>query len=151
MPNRSLTEERIKARELYVFHGWPLTEIASEIGVHIDTIRLWSKKDDWASEREEIITTPVEIGERLKKLIVRLMDEIDEKLDADEGVSDLTLQRLDRYTKSLTRLDRNYDDKGAIILAMRKLIRYLSSTKNKEGIKLLNSILPDFYRSLREE
>lgn len=149
--NRSLTEERIKARELAVFHGLPLTDIASETGVHIETIRSWAKKDDWTSEREEIITTPVEIGERLKKLIVRLMDEIDEKLDSGEGISDLTLQRLDRYTKSLTRLDRNYDDKGAIILAMRKLIRFLSSTKNKEGIKLLNSILPDFYRSLREE
>ncbi|MBS1902443.1 MAG: hypothetical protein JSS75_01910 [Bacteroidetes bacterium] len=151
MSNRSLRDERILARELYVHDGFTPLQIASRLGVHPDTVRSWCKQNHWEADREETIVTGIEIAVRIKKLIVRLLDGIDENLDHGDGVSELTLKRLDHYTKSLLRLDGSYDEKGSMMLAMRKFVRFLSKTGNVEAIRVLNTALPPFYRSLSEQ
>lgn len=151
MPNRVLLDERIRARDLFIYDGFSLIEIASKLNVHIDTVRTWSKKENWPSQREEVLATPQEIGRRLKRQVIRLLDEIDDKHKNNEGVSQHTLRRLDQYTKSLLKLDGNYDEKGAILLAMKKFLSFLTKEGNTEAIKVLDQTLPAFYQSLRNE
>jgi transposase len=151
MPKRVLTDERIRARELFVYYGYTVKEIAFELSVHEDSVYAWLKKDGWETERKEILTTPVEIAIRLKKILLHLMEEIDQKQVNKEPIRDSVIFRLEKYTKTLVNLDKNYDEKGAILLAMRRFTAFLMERKEKEALKVLNAVFPDFFRSLRDE
>lgn len=152
MANNNVTDQLIRARELYVQHGiTSYALIAKETGLSDKTVSKYARAEQWEKLREKVLTTPVAIAQRLQAIVVKLMDEVDAKQESGQIPNDLTLKRLDRIIKMLTDLDKNYDDKGMMIYSMKRFISYLNRNNKGALIKGLNEILPDFYRSLSEE
>ncbi len=151
MGKRILIDERLLAHDMFVNDGLTATQIAKNLQVSEETVRNWIKKGEWIADREAVLVTPVAIGIRMKKIILQLMDEIDKKLDAGLPVSDKLILKLDRTTASLTRLDGRYDDKGLIVLAMKRLTNYAIAQNDMEALNVLNRILPGFYRTIQQE
>lgn len=149
---RNITDEVIHARDLYVHNGvTAFIDLAAETGLDVRTLKRYAVKENWEAMREDAITTPISIASRLMKIIVRLMDEVDQKIKEGEGISDFTLARLDKISKMAKQLDGRYDEKGLIILANKKLISYANKTNRKALLKELNAVMPDFYRSINAE
>jgi hypothetical protein len=151
MSNRSLPEQRERAKTLYTIHRWKPLDIAMQLGIHDDTVRRWAKEDAWDKLRDEVSLSPVQIGIRYKKLILRLIDDMDAKLDSGEFVSDALLNRLEKLSRNLVRIDGQYDENSLIVITMDKFIKFLEDRKEKASIKVLAEVLPQFYRSLSDE
>jgi hypothetical protein len=149
---RDLTDEIIYARELYIMQGvTTLTELAKRTGVRRQTLSRYAKMERWAEQRAEQITTSVGIAHRLKSVAALLMDEVEKNLKEGKLVNDLTLKRIEKIASMTAKFDQRYDEKGAIILANKKLIAFAQKTKRMDLLKLLNEAAPEFYRSLDDE
>lgn len=46
-------ETRERAEEMYVLDGWTYQQIADELKVNKDTVRVWSAKGQWIERRQE--------------------------------------------------------------------------------------------------
>ena len=151
MAGRILTDERIRARDLYVQHGMKLQHIAAETDVHIDTLRRWKREFEWDQQRAEVLITPASIGERMKKLTVSLLEEMEDKVAQKLPVSDILVNRLTKYASVLATVDARHDQRGNALMAFDLYMAYLQETKDSEGIKALNERLPNFYRWIGEQ
>ena len=148
MSKRILIEERVRAREMFVYERRTLADISLELGVHIVTLRRWVKKEGWMNMRREAATTPVEIGRRIRKILAQLLDEIDQKLEAKEHISDRLFTRLDKYSRALIQFgDGVYDERGEAVRGMGMYIRYLiDHNKDRAAIAVVQATLEGFYK-----
>ena len=147
MSKRLLVEERVRARELFVHEHRSLADISVELGVHIVTLRRWVKKEGWMTMRREASTTPLEIGRRIRKILAQVLDQIDQKLEANEHISDRLLTRLDKYSRTLIRItDEGLDDRSIAVYGMGMYVRYIIDyNKDRTIVDILQKTLPDFY------
>lgn len=153
MGYRNLADERQRALTFYVNAETAPTddEIATLIGVDRSTVITWRKKDEWEKKRQENSITPVELAALVKKEIVQCIEDIKTARKESGMVGPEYVKRLDAYSKVLVRIDGQFDRKGSMLQWSHDFIQYLTETKEKEMLQLMNRILPGYYRSIESK
>lgn len=147
MAFRKHDDRRADAMNLYVTSDDVLTdvEIGEQLGVHPNTIGNWRRKDNWQQLRNDKKITPKELSERIKRALVSCIEDI-ENTQKESGITNQEyIKRLDYYSRILVRIDGWYDLKGNMLEWSRHFIEYLRQRDEKNLLKELNRVLPEFY------
>lgn len=147
MASRVLTDEKIKARKLYVEDGiTSFSELEDHVAVTRQTISRWAKEEAWANQRTSTLTSAPDIAKRVIKVLSQIVNEIEEMQANGVTPNPEQVKRMLSYAKSIRSLKDDYDEKGVLILFAKKLIGYLSSLPNeRELLKGLQRVLPGFF------
>ncbi|MEP7235712.1 MAG: YfeC-like transcriptional regulator [Ignavibacteriota bacterium] len=150
MGYRDLNDERMRAMTLFVSGEEPMTdeEIANLLGIARSTIIRWKKEDNWISKRKENNVTPLDLAMRIKKELNACIDEIQKVRDEKGFVGPEYIKRLDYYSRILVRIDGQFDRKGNALQVLADLINFCTDRKEREGLKFLNRIVPEYLRKV---
>lgn len=75
------SDQRLKAKSLYLTGQYDQKEIAGLVGVSEKTISKWKNDEDWDSLKESLLTTRENELRRLYKMLRILNDAIDDRSD----------------------------------------------------------------------
>lgn len=147
MAGRVLTDERIKARKLYVEDGiTSFTDLSVFVNATRQTIARWAEEDNWEAQRTSHITRPDNIAARMLRVLENYLVQVEEKQAAGEGLDPSVLKQLRDMTKAVKQTKDDFDERGGVITMWNKLISYLSQVPGeRETLKSLKRIAPGFF------
>lgn len=150
MAKRELTDEKINARRSYVELGiTEFAELGKIHGVDRRTVAKWAEEERWEAQRAEVLVTPQEVSARVKRILSRLVSEIEQMQQAGKPVADSTIDRMIEYLDRVTKLDSTFDEAGSAIKFSEKFISFCRKhKKSKEIMPLLKEIVPEFVRDM---
>jgi uncharacterized protein YdeI (YjbR/CyaY-like superfamily) len=148
MAKRDLTDQKIRARQLYTVQGVTnLQHIAQTLGVTRQTVARWKEDGAWESAREDQIVTPLSLAARMKRILSKYIAEIETMQTEGTEISPSQVKRLKDYSDMLRKLDDQYDFKGNTVNVMDQFIDFVSKQKQEKELLLsLQRVLPQFFR-----
>lgn len=150
MANRNLTNERILARQQYVDLGiTSIKELADVVGVEERTIARWIKQDNWESQRENVLSTPLELESKLRKVLSQLVGEIADMQSDGVQPSPEQIKRAYQYTSMLRNLNDRYDERGMALIFTKKFIEFCANDPDgRKALPTLKKVLHSFLAKL---
>jgi hypothetical protein len=152
MAGRALTDERIKARRLFVEDGiTSFTDLETHVGVSRQTISKWAKDEEWESQRTSTVTSVENITVRMLGVLEKYLVQIEEKQDGGEDLSPKTVQQLKGMVDSIAALKKDFDERGGTIAMFKKLSAYLAQLKGERELRIgLQRIAPGFFTYIEQ-
>jgi len=150
---RDLSNERIAARADYVDgHLTNLETLALKHNVSVPTIRKWRDEENWPAQRSKKNASPVKQSQKILKLLSVLLEQMEDKIENEEHVSDELIKRVDKYSQIIKRLDGMFDVHGNMLIFMDELIELLAETPGHMAtLQAIQSILPQFHKRIESK
>ena len=144
-------DQHIRAHELFEQFGKGYEDIIKEVPVSVNTVRRWSKEENWEDQRREVITDPLSIALRVKRILSALVDEIEAKIDNKQFVAPTEVKKMLEYSQTIGYLNSKRDRRTDALFTMQHFTAWLYHGGEVDGVKFLHKVLPDYYRDLGNE
>lgn len=113
--------KRLKAKLLYVEEGKSHEEIAALVGVSETTVRSWSRKDGWETDREAMLLTDVTAYKQMLLMAVKQLQKMAAAGEIDPDKVDV----LHKVIRTAKMLGRDIDRRGNILLGLNEFVEFL--------------------------
>lgn len=145
--HRKLTDERIRAKQLYCEEGiTSYVKLADRVGVSRETISAWAKEENWEKQRAQTLTTGANIARKIVKVLSKLVTQVEEVQDSGKTPMPEEIDRMLKYAETIRQLNEQYDRQGATVIAMNDFVDFVSMQPNEqELLKSLQRMLPKFF------
>jgi hypothetical protein len=148
MSKRNLNDERARAFDMYVHYGEKPDQIAIKLSVHVNSVRTWANQGKWKEHRHEFLLSIPASLRGIKRHLAKLVEQIDEKTDVDDPVSNNTINRIIKTVTLIDKIDAKYNELGTAMNAMTRFTEFLRSRNDSETLRGVSACLEDFYRSI---
>ncbi len=138
-----------EAERLFVQKELNLKEISKILGVSQQTLVKWRRKYEWDKKREEFKRNPQTILETIEKVLHHKLQEISEKIDRGEEISEGVIDSITKLVSSMKKVSKEADIIGATPVVLKEFAHFLKMNEKrenfKEAIRIFQEILPEFY------
>lgn len=119
------SEQRQKAKSLYITGQYLQKEIAEITGISERTITKWKEEDDWESMKESLLTTRENELRRLYKMLTNINDSIEIKSAAGTPINSKEADAVLKLTTAIRNLelDTSIADKVDVGTAFINMVR----------------------------
>jgi len=134
-----------KAERKFVNDGLTsLTQLAQATGVTRKTLGTWRAKYEWDRKRAEITAQPEEIGDRIKRSLHLIMDDLEEAIRGkNTAIIKLKVSDLEKIVRSLAKIDALFDNKGALIKFCYSFVDFVATLPKERSLLVhLKRVLP---------
>ena len=153
MANRNLSVEKAEAKKLYLSGIKSPVMLSKILDLPRQTIAAWITREDWATQAATDNVSTMEIAQQVMKIVRTLLNEVEEKKEAGEQISMLTVKELLGFTRALRQLDEDYDVRGSLLFWSNKFINFVSALppdtvpNRKDFVRGLQATMPLFLKS----
>lgn len=155
MANRNLSIEKAEVRKLYFSGIKSPVMLAKILDLPRQTIAAWITRENWERDAATENVSTMEIAQQVMKIVRQLLNEVEEKKEAGEQISMLTVKELLGFTRALRQLDEDYDVRGSLVHWSSKYINFVSALSNeslpqaerKAFVAALQRTMPLFLKS----
>jgi transcriptional regulator with XRE-family HTH domain len=131
-------ELKDRARELYVFDGLTLDQVAKETGIPESTVKRWSAEDGWADERREHKATLQDIRRNTLQLRKAFVAKAMGSLDPQDVYAAVRLEALaQRGAKKEEQVAQAEIDRPKVFLENLQWIAGWLKENDPDGLKVL--------------
>ena len=147
MSKRNLNDERARAFDLYVHHGDKPEQIAIKLSVHVNSVRTWAKQGKWKEDRHEFLLSIPASLVGIKRHLIKLVKQVGEKDDANDPVSNNTINRVLKTLTMIEKIDAKFNELAATMNAMQRFTEFLRNRNDTETFRGVSACLEDFYHT----